>query len=181
MATILETNRLLVRDFTLDDADDAFAMYGDPDVSRWLGGGQTHDTVEQTREMLQRITRRTRSDGLGLWAVVEKASGRLVGGALLLEGTIDGREQVELGYHFRRDAWGQGYATELAAALLRYGFEQVGLQRIVGVHLPGNTASSNVLRKIGMREQGMADYDGTQMHLFVVERAAADHLPEPFQ
>jgi RimJ/RimL family protein N-acetyltransferase len=181
VVTIFETDRLLVRDFAEDDIDAAWAVYGDPEVSRWLGGVLVHDTVEQTRDLLRRIGGWDLPDGLGLWAVVEKATGQLIGGAELLQATIGGQERVEIGYHFRRDSWGRGYATELAAALLRQGFERAGLQRIVGVHLPGNEASARVLRKIGMREQGMVDYNGTPVHLFALDRQEWDHLRPPLQ
>lgn len=181
MATIFETDRLLVREFTEDDVDAAWRIYGDPEVSRWLGGSLVHDSVEQTRDLLRRVSSWERTDGLGLWAVVEKATGDLIGGAELLNASMGGQEQVEVGYHFRRDTWGKGYATELAAAILRHGFEVARLECIVGVHLTGNEASARVLRKIGMREQGMVDYNGTPVHYFTLDRREWTRLHDSLQ
>jgi [ribosomal protein S5]-alanine N-acetyltransferase len=169
--TIFETERLIVRDWTLDDAEDAFAIYGDPEVTRYLGGDPYRETVEEVRELLARsIARNAERAPLGSWAVVEKASGSVVGGAILLAAPINGSEEIELGYHFAKAAWGKGYATEVSFGLLDYGFNRLGLERIVGVYFEENPASGNVLRKIGMRDEGAADYNGTTLRYFVADR-----------
>ncbi len=170
--TIFETERLLVRDWRLEDAEDAFAMYGDPEVSRTLPDEMAHASVDETRGWLARkvVARNTTPvSKLGFWAVVERESGRVIGGALLEHAPINAGNPVEIGYHFARSAWGQGYATELGHALLRYGFEVAGLQQIVAAVLPDNTASRYVLEKLGMRYDGPGVYAGFPLDVFVID------------
>jgi RimJ/RimL family protein N-acetyltransferase len=170
--TIMHTERLLVRRWALADADDAFAMYGDPLVTATLPDHMRDASVEETRAWLERkvVEQAQETDGLGMWAVEELASGRVVGGALLQQAPINGREQVEVGYHFARAAWGQGYATEVAQGLVDYGFQTLGLTRIVGVVLPDNTASHRVLQKIGMQREGLGEYQGYAIEVYAIER-----------
>jgi RimJ/RimL family protein N-acetyltransferase len=96
-------------------------------------------------------------------------SSRVVGHALLQYAKINGEDRVELGYAFARDAWGKGYATELAHGLLRFGFDTLKLDEIYGVVIPENTASRRVLEKIGMRNLGMGDYHGFPIEVLVIE------------
>ncbi len=86
--------------------------------------------------------------------------------------------EVEIGYRLPQSAWGKGYATEGAAALLRYGFETVGLDRIIGLTYPANKPSQRVLEKIGMKYQGMGHYFDLDLRYYVAERADFEE-PEP--
>jgi ribosomal-protein-alanine N-acetyltransferase len=173
---IVETARLIVREWVLDDAEDAFVLYGDPAVTATLPDAMRRVSRETTRAWLAGMERQQAADptpeGLGLWAVVERASGRVVGGAQLQQARINGQEQVELGYHLARAAWGNGYATEVASALRAYGFETLGLRRIVGVVLPDNHASRRVPEKIGMHPEGLGDYDGFPVEVLAAEQRA---------
>jgi [ribosomal protein S5]-alanine N-acetyltransferase len=172
---ITESARLIVREWVLTDAEDAYAMYGDREVTATLPDHMYDESLDSTRvwlaDKVRQQTERTSPDGLGMWAVVERSSGRVIGGALLQQARINGKSQVELGYHFARAAWGQGYATEVARALLDYGFQTLGLRRIVGVVLPDNLASRRVLLKIGMHSEGMGDYDGYPIEVLALERS----------
>jgi [ribosomal protein S5]-alanine N-acetyltransferase len=171
-ATITRTERLRVRQWTLEDDVDAFAMYGDPEVTATLPDDMRDTSIESTRVWLERkvAQQAEQTEGFGMWAIEERATGRVVGGALLQPARVNGREQVEIGYHFARAAWGQGYATEVAQALIEYGFQQVGLKRIIGVVLPENAASRRVLQKVGMEPEGMGDYDGFPVEVYAIER-----------
>jgi ribosomal-protein-alanine N-acetyltransferase len=168
MPVILETPRLLLRTWSLDDAEAAFAVYSDPEVMRFLTG-VTERSVEETRARLAaRPMAHQQLHGFTLWATVEKETGRLVGacGLKFLEGGMD----IEVGYHFARAAWGRGYATEAAAASVRYGFEWLGLRRILGVVNPDNYASQRVLEKIGLTYQGMGHHYGTDVKVYSADR-----------
>lgn len=147
-------------------------MYGDREVTATLPDNMHDSSVEETRAWLAHkvLEQAEETDGLGMWAVEELASGRVIGGALLQPTSINGTEQVEVGYHFARAAWGQGYATEVAQGLVDYGFRTLGLTRIMGVVLPENTASRRVLEKIGMRAEGMGDYEGYAIEVYAIER-----------
>jgi RimJ/RimL family protein N-acetyltransferase len=169
MSIIVETERLIVRHWQLDDAEDAFAIYNDPEVTRYLAGGVHSESIEQTRAWVARlIAKEAAMAQLGFWPVVERATGRVIGHALLQYATINGEDRVELGYGFARASWGHGYATELALALLRYGFDTLNLDEIYGVVIPENTASRRVLEKIGMRNLGIGDYNGFPIEVLVL-------------
>jgi RimJ/RimL family protein N-acetyltransferase len=126
-------------------------LYADPDVTRYLGGVKSHGQIE---EMLAiRILRYyDEHPGLGIWVTVERATGTAVGFHLLNH--IRGESIIQVGYTLATQAWGQGFATEMAAAVLRYGFVDLGLPRIAGMTSPGNVASQRVLLKIGLERKG---------------------------
>lgn len=151
MAELPTTERLTLRRFTEDDLDRLAAMYADPEVTRYVGGLKTR---EQTAEMFRArfLDYYERNPGLGIWATHERASGRFVG--LHLLNNIQGETDIQVGYVLVREAWGSGYATEMARALLRYGFESLRLERICAITDLPNVASQNVLLKIGLRRNG---------------------------
>jgi RimJ/RimL family protein N-acetyltransferase len=147
----LTTERLGLRRFTHEDLGFLVALYADPEVTRYLGG--TKDRT-QTEELLREriLGYYVAHPGLGIWATIERATGLLVGFHLLNH--IRGESIVQVGFTLDRAAWGRGYATEMARALLRYGFVTFGLPRIAGIASLGNAASQNVLGKIGLRRGG---------------------------
>ena len=105
---------------------------------------------------------------LGSWAVVERATGTVIGTALLIP-FLDTHD-VEVGYHLARSARGRGFATEAAIATIRHGFETTGLPRIVAVTYPENTASQRVLENAGPSRQGVHSYRGVDVAFFVIGR-----------
>ena len=108
--------------------------------------------------------------GYAQWRVSERAGDRLVGIAGLQP--LDGGPDVELTYALEPSSWGAGYATEAGAAALEYAFAEAGLDRVVGIAKPENTASVRVLEKLGMRALGAAEYWGKRWAKFEVAAAA---------
>jgi ribosomal-protein-alanine N-acetyltransferase len=172
MNTILETDRLLLRSWTADDAQAAFALYRDPEVTRFLGGPL--GSLDEAREILKRIIDHYDRVGFGQWAVVEKKSGEIIGscGVKLL----DGGPEVELVYHLARASWNRGYATEAARACLDHGFTKLGLDRIRGIADPANHASHRVLEKIGMIYDRMGRYYKREVMVYVKDRPGAGQI-----
>jgi RimJ/RimL family protein N-acetyltransferase len=127
-----------------------FALNGDPEVMRYLPDGP-YASVEAARLFLERYQDVYRSDGFARWAAVEDATGR-ANGWCGLRRMPDG--QVDVGYRYLRAAWGRGLATEAALASLEYGFQRLGLPRIIARADPANVASVRVLEKIGQAAQG---------------------------
>ena len=161
------TQRLALRRFCADDVDEVYRLDRDPRVMRYIGDGSVR-TREEVALTLARASRYYRNyPGLGVWAAEERASRRFIGWFCLkyMPNTAD----VEVGYRLLPEAWGKGYATEGASALVRYGFETLGLYRIIGVTHPGNTASQRVLRKAGLRDAGTTRYWEREVRLFAVE------------
>jgi RimJ/RimL family protein N-acetyltransferase len=151
MEVFLETARLALRRFTEADVDNLYALDSDPAVMRFLNGGRPtpRDVIEN--EVLPRILQHYEQyDGFGTWAAIEKSSGTFLGwfGFRPHEEAHPG--EVELGYRLRRSAWGKGYATEGSRALVRKGFTELGVQRVVAQTMAVNTASRRVMGKVGL-------------------------------
>jgi len=146
---ILETQRLLIRRLEPGDLDDLYALYRDPQVTRFIPDAP--QSYEQTREELEGfLDGHPQHPELGLWATIHKPSGRFIGRCGLLPWTIDGQFEVEVAYTIAPAYWGQGLATEAALAIRDYGFEKLQLKRLVCVVDRENLASIRVATKIGM-------------------------------
>ena len=151
----IETERLILRMFRPDDLDELAALFSDPDVVRYVGDGKPVGRDESERA-LQSIIKHWQTHGFGRWAVIDKRTQKFIGfgGLRSLFGT------PEVVYHLARAEWGKGFATELARAALRFGFENRGFDRIVAITKPLNQASIHVMEKIGMQfEMNTSYYD----------------------
>jgi RimJ/RimL family protein N-acetyltransferase len=147
---ILETRRLLLRHQVISDLDDLWALYCDPEITKYIPDAPR--SREEAREELEwHMNGHPRFPELGLWATIDKETGRFIGRCGLLPWTIDGQNEVEVAYTIARDHWGQGLATEAAQAILEYGFENLRLDRLICLIVPGNTGSQKVAEKIGMK------------------------------
>jgi RimJ/RimL family protein N-acetyltransferase len=173
------TERLGLRRFTPADLDWLIEFNSDYEVTRFLGG--TKDR-EKTEEMLNvRILQYYQEHpGLGFWMTVERSTGTRVGFHLLNH--IQGESMIQVGYGLHRWAWGRGFATEMAAAVLRYGFVDRALPRIVAIANIENVASQHVLLKIGLERRGERAFShpayASQGPLAYFERDARDWLLE---
>lgn len=147
----LTTERLGLRRFTPADFDWLMALYGDPDVMRYLGGPKDLADVEEL--MQSRILRYyDEHPGLGVWMTVHRATEAPLG--LHVLNNIHGETMIQVGFILAKAAWGQGIASEMGTALLRYGFGNLGLPRIVAITDPGNHASQHALLKMGLHRNG---------------------------
>ena len=147
----LQTRRLALRRFTPADHDWLVALYSDAEVMRYGGGVKSPEQVETV--MRERILDYYDAQpGLGVWQTVERATGTPVGFHVL--NTIQGESIIQVGYFLLKPAWGRGYATEMALALLRFGFVERRLPHIAGMAELDNLASQRVLTKIGLRRNG---------------------------
>lgn len=143
----IETERVRLRQFTMDDLDELARVFASAQVMRFLGLNCEPMTREETETALVSIIKHWERNNFGRWAVVSKADGEFIGCAGLrsFEGT------AELVYLLDEPYWGKGLATEIARACLRYGFEQHNFPCIIAMTRHGNVRSQNVLQKIGMR------------------------------
>ncbi len=144
---VLETDRLLLREFLPGDIDALAKVISDPVTMRFYPEPRDRAGVES---WIERNRQRYRDDGHGLWAMVLKSSGEVVGDCGLTRQTVDGVDEIEIGYHVRRDLWGQGLAPEAAAACRDYGFERLGVERLISLIRPENLPSRRVAEKIGL-------------------------------
>ncbi len=175
MTLCFETDRLILRDWNpLADAQQAFDIYGDVDVTRWLSS-PVDVSIHETQGRLQRY--RSRSVGpSGIWAVVEKDIDRIIGTLLLVplpgvEGELT--PEMEIGWHFRQASWGYGYATEAAQCIAAHALSY--LPELYAVAKPDNQPSIRVMQRLGMTELGLTyKYHGGQP-LTLFRHTQAEH------
>ncbi|MDX6695345.1 MAG: hypothetical protein QOF02_2948 [Blastocatellia bacterium] len=149
MTIILETERVRLRTWSLDDAPDSYAIWSDPEVMRYIGDGQPYRDLEQTRGWVQRMIAHQERHGFCYWAVVDKESEQLIGSCGLTY-QRDGSLPIDFGYTLARDWWGRGLGTEMAGAALRHVFEHLpAVTEIVASVDSRNVASRRVLERIG--------------------------------
>ena len=148
---VLETNRLLLRGWRDGDLPELARMYADPEVMRYIGDGHPR-SLEESRGFFERIRASWAGRGFGLWAAELKETGRLVGrlGLSVPEFLPEVLPAVEVGWLIDRPYWGQGLATEGAEASLRFAFEELRLERVLGICDPRNVASERVMQKLGL-------------------------------
>jgi RimJ/RimL family protein N-acetyltransferase len=146
----IQTARLILRRYQDEDFDFLCALFSDPEVVRFIGDGKTRDR-QGAMEFLYWIYRSYKNHPkIGLRVLVRKEDRKLVGHAGLVPQTVNGTEELEIGYWIAREYWGRGYATEAAKALKEYGSEKLGKDRFVSLIQPKNTASRKVAERIGM-------------------------------
>ena len=165
MNIIIETNRLLLRTFTEDDAALIYELNLDPDVIRY-----THDPIKDlahASEILEKvIIPQYALYNHGRWAVHVKSTLEFLGWCgLKYRAELN---EIDLGYRFKKEGWGKGYATEAAYASIQYGFEKIGLQRIVARAEIDNIGSWKVLEKCGMTYIGNEEADRYQVKAYEI-------------
>jgi [ribosomal protein S5]-alanine N-acetyltransferase len=144
---ILETPRLLLREFRDDDADALALILSDAETMRYYPAPLDRAGVQ---EWITRNQRRYAEYGHGLWAMILRSSGELIGDCGITAQDVDGAREVEIGYHVRRDLWGKGLATEAAHACCDWGFAHLPVERIISLIRPENLPSRRVAEKNGM-------------------------------
>jgi len=143
----------VLRALGVEDADAVYAYARDPAVTEFVTW-EPHTSIEQTVLYLMTVETAYRDAGLLEWGVTLAGSGELIGTCGFARLELD-HARGEIGYVVGRAHAGQGYATEAAAAVLRYGFAEIGLHRIEAQCVVDNAASARVLEKIGMRCEGV--------------------------
>jgi RimJ/RimL family protein N-acetyltransferase len=151
MQVFLETQRLVLRQFTTADVDDLVSLDADPDVMRYVTGGIATSREEVENEILPAyLDYYERYEGFGFWAVLEKPGGAFLGWLHFCPLHEPDTSEVALGYRLRKSAWGRGYATEGSRALIAKGFTEYGVRRVVAEAMAVNAASRRVMEKSGL-------------------------------
>ena len=167
--TILETARIVLREFTPDDADALALVLSDPETMRYYPAPYDRAGVE---EWIERNRQRYAQDGVGLWAIVLKSLGELIGDCGIIRQVVEGETLYEIGYHLRRDLWGQGLATEAAIACRQWGFEHLRVERLISLIRPENVPSRRVAERNGMTVWKEVDWRGQRHCVYAIERQA---------
>lgn len=169
---ILETDRLLLREFDEGDAAAFFVLGSDPAITRYTGdpGGGLVNLDHAAEILRSHPLTDYRVHGFGRWACVDKRTGAVVGFAGLKR--LPELGEVDIGYRFLPTHWGAGLATEAGREVLRYGFKGLRLLRVIGLVEPENTASVRVLEKLGLRADGSVEYGGQRVARYVIDAEA---------
>jgi len=167
----IETERLLLRRWREEDLDPYARICADPEVMRYIGGGATI-ARDRSEAQISHFVRHWDERGFGLWAVEERASGRFIGfvGLVRQDEWTEGEHRMEVGWRLDRACWGQGLATEGAVTSVRYGFEELGLERIISIIQPENVASRRVAEKAGLTRRGEARWRDSDVVWYAVDR-----------
>lgn len=180
---LFETERLRAGCWNDVNCDEVFAIYSDPEVTRWLNGPDA--TLAITKKRIADYERRHQhlqqsrppgADGFvfGIWPVSFKPTGQYAG-TMMMKPLPDAEggatNDIEVGWHFGQPFWGQGLATEAARKLLEIGFES-GIAQLHAVMLPENGASQKVAQRLGMTHVGQADaYYGVHVEHFKITKS----------
>jgi ribosomal-protein-alanine N-acetyltransferase len=162
----LETDRLLLRPLVESDWDLAVETFTDPEVMRFVAEVSSEENVA---EEMKAYVRRGAGGRIGVWCVLCRQTDEKLGTAILLPMPIEEDDtdwsllqedrypdiEIEVGYILKRSAWGNGYATEACRRLVQFAFEETELDEVVAVTDPDNAVSQRVLRKCGLRDEGL--------------------------
>lgn len=175
MTEIFQTQRLIIREWKPEaDAAQAFEIYGDPEVVRFLSD-KLEESVEKVQVRLQQeVDRNARvNNGTGFWAIMEKQTGEIVGSVLLKQLPDNNGKPTQdyaVGWHLKKASWGKGYVTEAGRGAIHYGFNVLKLPVIYAVATPDNHASIRVIQKLGMVSIGRTHkYYSSELELFKKE------------
>jgi ribosomal-protein-alanine N-acetyltransferase len=164
---MIETNRLTLRIMRESDAEPLLEIFSDPVAMRYFGVVFDRNRMD---EWVRSNLEHEKKHGFSLLAVVLKKTGDVIGDCGLETDVIDGQTIVGIGFDFRRSHWGRGYATEAAMAVLRYGFTQLGLERISGWIDPENEPSQRVAERIGMTVERYVMRGNKNYALYSIDR-----------
>jgi ribosomal-protein-alanine N-acetyltransferase len=169
MTTLIQTPRLIMREFTLDDVDAVFEFSTEPEVMKFTGEACI-ETIEQAEKIITDIwLPEYKQYGYARYALVHKGDDKVIGFCglkFIPAGDIGDNEAApDIGYRMLQKYWGQGLGFEAANAAMQYGINSLGLTDIFGDAVVENTASIRILQKIGLKYERQFEYEG-----FVVNR-----------
>ena len=167
---ILQTPRLLLREFTLQDAGALVLVLSDPETMRYYPAPYDRAGVEQ---WIQRNRDRYRNEGVGLWAMELKETRGLVGDCGVILQHVEGDLLYEIGYHLRRDCWGRGLATEAAIACRDWAFMHLKAERLISLIRPENLPSRRVAERNGMALWKEVNWRGLRHLVYSIERESS--------
>ncbi len=162
---ILETSRLRLREFAREDADALTLVLSDEETMRFYPAPYDRAGVER---WIERNLARYAADGVGLWAMILKSSGELIGDCGIIRQEVEGEFLFEIGYHLRRDCWHRGYATEAAVACREWGFRNLKVERLISLIRQENLPSQHVAERNSMTIWKEIEWRGLRHYVYSV-------------
>jgi len=164
---VLQTARLLLREFTPLDADALALVLSDPETMRYYPAPYDRASVER---WIERNRQRYQDDGVGLWAMELTKTQQIIGDCGIILQQVEGERLYEIGYHLRRDFWGQGLATEAAIACRDWAFAHLKADRLISLIRPENLPSCRVAERTGMTVWKEVNWQGLPHCVYSIER-----------
>lgn len=165
MKKILETNRLLLREFEITDAQNFYELNLNPNVIKYTGNSAFKD-IDEAKTFLENYSD-YQKNSFGRWTVINKSTQEFLGWCgLKYDENLD---ETDIGFRFFEHFWNQGFATESAKACIGYGLEKLNLKTIVGRAMKENMASIKVLKKIGLQYERDFNFDGQKGVIYSIE------------
>lgn len=174
---VLETPRLRLLELEHEDADFVLALLNTEGFLRHIGDRGLRTPADARRYIDEGPRASYAAHGFGLWKMLRRSDDRAVGMSGLLR--RDTLPHPDLGYALLPEFEGQGLASEAGAAVLRHGFEVLGMERVLAIISSGNAASARVLEKLGMRPQGRQHFAYETLLVYGIDRDAAPEAPPP--
>jgi ribosomal-protein-alanine N-acetyltransferase len=163
---VIETSRLILRHFILEDLETLAAIYADPIVMKFYPSTRTY---EESKQQVEKIIDSYQQCDFGLWATVYKSDNQFIGRCGLIRQIVDQCSEIEIGYLLAKEYWGKGLATEAAVAIRNYGFE-LGYDRLISLIDRGNIASQKVALKTGLIYEKDAQMWGKSPRVYAINR-----------
>jgi [ribosomal protein S5]-alanine N-acetyltransferase len=170
MDEILESPRLILRKFTSSDLGSILKVIGDPEVMKFSTTGPEDE--HGGRKFLEACMRRYERDSIGQWAVILKETGQLIGECGISVQLVDGLKEFEISYRILRSLWGMGLGSEAAIACRDYGFDSLGLKRMISIIESENKPSIRVAQKMGMVLEKKSLFSNIPVEIYVTEKTA---------
>lgn len=165
----LETERLILREFTIDDLDAFAALMADPKVMRFSLNGPMKNMAQVKEYFQKRILNHYAQYGYGLYAIFYKKDNCFIGSIGLMTQNIDDEDKVELGYRLHPQYWGKGLATEACLAICNYAFTQLGLDELISIIDPKNIRSLGVAKRVGMKYLKDASFHNIPVQIYRIK------------
>lgn len=173
---VIETPRVILRQMTPADVPALLAVFGDPETMRHYPAAFDEARMQA---WIDWNIGSYEEHGHGLWAMILRATDEVIGDCGLVSQQVEGVQEVEVGYHVRRDLWGQGLATEAALGCLEYGFTALGCRRLISLIHPLNLPSRRVAEKIGMSLLREVEWKNKPTCIYGIERSAGQNPNRP--
>jgi ribosomal-protein-alanine N-acetyltransferase len=173
---MLETERLILRKLTADDAEALYRIYHEPGVLEYFAHGPP-ESIDAERADIQRHLLYYERHGFGLWATTLRESGELIGRCGLLAQQVDDAQEIEVAYLLSPRFWGRGLASEAARAIRDFAFYTLGHSHLVSIIHPGNRASKRVATAIGMAFSKTSRLYNMEVEVFSITRSPSHAAP----
>jgi len=164
----IQTERLLIRPFRLDDIEHAYAMNLDEEVSKYTGDGGVVTKEEIERRIIEDVFGDYKKHGFGRLAVELRGENKFIGFTGLKY--LEDLNEVDLGFRFMKKYWGMGIATESAKACIKLGFDTLALRKLMAMVLPENSASIRVLEKLNFNYEKSIFEDNQRVKLYSLNK-----------